>query len=44
MSEIDDKLYLARICHLSGLHEEALNYIEEGRRKKFIIYFFEKFN
>ena len=29
MSEIDDKLYLARICHLSGLHEEALNYIEE---------------
>jgi len=29
MSEIDDKLYLARICHLSGLHEETLNYIEE---------------
>ena len=29
MSEIDDKLYLARICHLSGLHEEALKYIEE---------------
>lgn len=29
MSEIDDKLYLARVCHLSGLPEEALKYIEE---------------
>lgn len=29
MSEIEDKLYLARICHLSGLHEETLKYIEE---------------
>ena len=29
MSEIDNKLYLARICHLSGLHEETLKYMEE---------------
>lgn len=29
MSEIDDKLYLARVCHLSGLPEETLKYIEE---------------
>ena len=29
MSEIDGKLYLARVCHLSGLPEEALKYIEE---------------
>lgn len=29
MSEIDDKLYLARVCHLSGLQEETLKYIEE---------------
>ena len=29
MSEIDDILYLARVCHLSGLPEEALKYIEE---------------
>ena len=27
--EIDDKLYLARICHLSGLHEETIKYVEE---------------
>ena len=29
MSEIEDKLYLARISHLSGLPEETLKYIEE---------------
>ena len=29
MAEIEDKLYLARVCHLSGLHEETLKYIEE---------------
>jgi hypothetical protein len=29
MSEIDDKLYLARVCHLSGLPEETLKYMEE---------------
>ena len=29
MSEVDDKLYLARISYLSGLSEETLKYIEE---------------
>jgi len=29
MSELEDKLYLARVCHLSNLHEETLKYIEE---------------
>jgi hypothetical protein len=29
MAEIEDKLYLARISHLSGLPEETLKYIEE---------------
>jgi hypothetical protein len=29
MSEVDDKLYLARICYMSDLSEEALKYIEE---------------
>lgn len=29
MSEIDNKLYLARVCHLSGLPEETLKYMEE---------------
>ena len=29
MSEIDNKLYLARISYLSGLHEETLKYMEE---------------
>jgi hypothetical protein len=27
--EIDNKLYLARICHLSGLPEETIKYVEE---------------
>ena len=29
MSELEDKLYLARVCPLSNLHEETLKYIEE---------------
>ena len=29
MSEIEDKLYLARVCHICCLHEETLKYIEE---------------
>ena len=29
MAEIDNKLYLARISYLSGLHEETLKYMEE---------------